>query len=304
MTRTPTLRQLDTFLAVARETSVSRAARKLHVTQPAVSMQVRQLEEMLGVPLIEAAGRGIALTDAGAELRDYAAKVAFELTQLDAAMAQRRGAQRGRVELAVVTTAKYFVPMLLVRFRKKFPHVEIGLSLHNRESILQLLARNETDLVIMGRAPEGVDCVSLPFATNPLGIVAAPEHPLSRRRRVALSALSNQDFVVREPGSGTRLAMERLFVQHRVKPRIVMEMPSNETIKQAVMAGMGLSFLSLRTVRQELGSGHLVLADVAGLPLIRHWYVTHLTAKRLAPAAAMFKQFLLEEGGPLVDTWS
>ena len=302
--RALTLRQLDTFLAVAKEMSISRAAARLHVTQPAVSMQVRQLEDTLGVPLIEAAGRGIALTDAGIELHDYAAKVAFELSQLDAAMAERRGAERGRVELAIVTTAKYFVPMLLVRFRRKFPRVEIGLHLHNREAILALLGRNEMDLVIMGRAPEGIDCVSLPFATNPLGIVASPEHPLSRRRKIPLAALSGEEFVVREQGSGTRLAMERLFAEHRVEPRIVMEMPSNETIKQAVMAGMGLSFLSLRTVRQEIAGGHLALVDVEGLPLVRHWYVTHLTAKRLAPATAIFKRFLLEEGGPLIDTWS
>lgn len=299
-----TLRQLDTFLAVAKEMSVSRAAERMHVTQPAVTMQLRQLEASLGIPLVEPAGRGIALTDAGVELRNFALSVVLDLTQLDDAMAERRGLHRGRIDLAVVTTAKYFVPMLLVRFRKKFAKIEIGLQVHNRQSILPLLAQNEVDLIIMGRAPEGIDCISLPFATNPLAIVAAPGHPLSRRRGIDLRVLRKEDFVVRENGSGTRLAMERFFAQHRVKPRIVMEMPSNETIKQAVMAGMGLSFLSLRTARQEIAGGHLAVLDVDGLPLVRHWFVTHLTSKRLSPATAAFKQFLLEEGGALVDAWT
>ena len=302
--RAYTLRQLETFLAVAREMSVSRAAEHLHVTQPAVSMQLRQLEEALGSPLLEPSGRGIALTGAGAELREYALRVVFQLTELDNVMAERRGAYRGRIELAIVTTAKYFVPMLLVRFRKKFPKIEIGLRVHNREAILQLLARNEVDLIMMGRVPDEIECVAAPFATNPLGVVSAPDHPLSRRRNIDLRALKDQDFVARERGSGTRLAMERLFAKHRVKPRIIMEIPSNETIKQAVMAGMGLSFLSLRTARQEIAAGHLVLLDIKGLPLIRHWYVTRLKIKRLSPAAAEFERFLLEEGGALVDAWS
>ena len=137
-----------------------------------------------------------------------------------------------------------------------------------------------------------------------LGIVAAPDHPFSRRRHIALRTLKDEEFVVRETGSGTRLAMERLFAKHHIKPRIIMEIPSNETIKQAVMAGMGLSFLSLRTTRHEIAAGHLALLDVNSLPLIRHWYITRLKSKRLSPAAAEFERFLLEEGGALVDAWS
>lgn len=299
-----TLRQLDTFLAVADALSVSRAAASLHVTQPAVSMQLRQLEQALGSPLVQPSGRGIALTDAGVELREYARRVVFHLTELDDVMAERRGAYRGRIELAIITTSKYFMPMLLMRFRKRHPKIETGLRVLNREAILQLLSRNEVDLVVMGRAPDELECISAPFATNPLGIVSAPDHPMSRRRHIDLRALKDQDFVARETGSGTRLSMERLFARHRIKPRIVMEIPSNETIKQAVMAGMGLSFVSLRTTRQEIAAGHLALLDVQGLPLIRHWYITHLKNKRLSPAALEFERFLLDEGGPLVDAWS
>ncbi len=299
-----TLRQLDTFLEVARQLSVSRAAELLHVTQPAVSMQIRQLEEIGGMALYEPAGRKIRLTDAGLDFEAYAIAAVAQLKQLEDAMAQRRGLRKGRVTLAIVSTAKYFVPMLLVKFRKRFPDIEVSLQIHNRENIMRLLSRNEVDLVIMGRAPDSLDCIATAFATNPLGVISSPEHPLSRRRGAPLSMLDGQEFVVREMGSGTRQAMERLFAANAIEPRIVMEMPSNETIKQAVMAGMGLSFLSLRAIRHELAAGHLVLLDVAGLPLVRHWHITHLTSKRLSPPAREFKSFLIEEAGPLIKAWA
>lgn len=299
-----TLRQLDTFLEVARDLSISQAAEKLHVTQPAVSMQMRQLEDAVGMPLYEQMGRKIQLTDAGEDFRQYAIAAIAQLKQLDDAMAQRRGLKKGRVELAIVSTAKYFVPMLLVLFRKRFPDIEVVLHIHNRESIVKLLTRNEIDLIIMGRTPGNIDCAATAFATNPMGVISAPEHPLSRRRNAPLSILNDQEFVVRESGSGTRQAMERLFLEHDIKSKIVMEMPSNETIKQAVMAGMGLSFLSLRTIRHELAAGHLVLLDIEGLPLIRHWYVTHLSSKRLSPATSVLKTFLIEEAGPLINLWA
>jgi DNA-binding transcriptional LysR family regulator len=299
-----TLRQLDTFLEVARQLSISRAAGVLHVSQPAVSMQLRQLEDIVGMPLYEQIGRKIRLTDAGHEVAQYTMAATAQLRQLEDAMAARRGIRKGRVELAMVSTAKYFVPMLLVLFRKKFPDIEVSLQIHNRESIMALLMRNEVDLVIMGRAPDAIDCVACAFATNPLGVICAPGHPLSRRRQAPLSILNGQEFVVRESGSGTRHAMERLFMEHDIHPRVVMEMPSNETIKQAVMAGMGMSFLSLRTIRQELASGHLVLVDIEGLPIVRHWHITHLAAKRLSPAASVFKEFIVEEAGALIRSWA
>lgn len=299
-----TLRQLDTFLEVARDLSISQAAEKMHVTQPAVSMQMRQLEEAVGVPLYEQMGRKIRLTEAGEDFQQYAVAAIAQLKQMEDAMAQRRGLKKGRVELAIVSTAKYFVPMLLVKFRKRFPEIDVALHIHNRENIVKLLNRNEIDLIIMGRAPDNLDCAATAFATNPMGVISAPEHPLSRRRNAPLAILNDQEFVVRESGSGTRQAMERLFAEHQIQARIVMEMPSNETIKQAVMAGMGLSFLSLRTIRHELASGHLVRLDIEGLPLIKHWYVTHLNSKRLSPATEALKNFLIEEAGPLINLWA
>ncbi|MEO5658928.1 MAG: LysR substrate-binding domain-containing protein, partial [Polaromonas sp.] len=174
----------------------------------------------------------------------------------------------------------------------------------NRENILGMMARNESDLVIMGRAPGDMDCQATPFATNPLGIVAAPDHALVRRKRLPFAVLGEHGFVVREQGSGTRAAMERLFMEHRTPLHVVMEMPSNETIKQAVMAGMGMSFLSRRTMRHELASGHIALIDIEGTPVIGNWFITHLSHKKLSPAARAFKDFLIEQGGPLMDSWS
>ncbi|MBK6324284.1 LysR family transcriptional regulator [Candidatus Aalborgicola defluviihabitans] len=299
-----TLKQIQTFLEVARQRSVSKAAERLFVTQPAVSMQIRQLEDTFGVPLIEPVGRNIGLTHAGEAFQTYAIAAMGQLKDLEALMAEHVGLRKGRIDLAVVSTAKYFIPMLLVHFGKLFQGIDIQLKIDNRENILGLLARNEADLVVMGRAPANLDCEATPFATNPLAIVAAPDHVLVRRKQLPFSALGEHRFVVREEGSGTRAAMERLFAEHQTPLNVVMEMPSNETIKQAVMAGMGLSFLSLRTVRHELASGHIALVDIAGLPSMGHWYVTHMRHKKLSPAARAFKEFLIEQGGALMDSWS
>ena len=299
-----TLKQIQTFMEVARQGSVSKAAERLFVTQPAVSMQVRQLEDAFGLALIEPTGRNIRLTHAGKSFLTHAIAAMGQLKDLEAHMAEHVGLKKGRIDLAVVSTAKYFIPMLLVQFGKLFKDIEVKLKIDNRENILGLLARNEADLVVMGRAPADIDCVATPFATNPLTIVAAPGHALARRKQLPFSALEDYSFVVREVGSGTRAAMERLFAQHKTPLQVEMEMPSNETIKQAVMAGMGLSFLSMRTVRHELASGHIALVDIEGMPQIGHWYVTHLSQKKLSPAAQAFKEFLIEQGSALMDSWS
>jgi DNA-binding transcriptional LysR family regulator len=291
-------------MEVARQRSVSKAAERLFVTQPAVSMQIRQLEEVFGVPLIEPLGRTIQLTHAGEAFLKHAIAAMGELKDLEAHMAEHVGLKKGRIDLAVVSTAKYFIPMLLVRFNKLFQGIDIQLKIDNRENILGLMARNEADLVVMGRAPATLDCEATPFATNPLAIVAAPDHILVRRKNLPFTVLGEHRLVVREEGSGTRAAMERLFAEHQTPLNVVMEMPSNETIKQAVMAGMGLSFLSLRTVRHELASGHIALVDIEGLPSVGNWYVTHMSHKKLSPAAQAFKGFLIEQGSALMDTWS
>jgi DNA-binding transcriptional LysR family regulator len=299
-----TLKQIQTFMEVARQRSVSKAAERLFVTQPAVSMQIRQLEDAFGLALLEPVGRNIRLTHAGEAFLVHAQAAMGQLKDMEAQMADHVGLKKGRIDLAVVSTAKYFIPMLLVRFGRLFQGINIQLKIDNRENVLGLLARNEADLVVMGRAPADLDCEATPFATNPLTVVAAPTHPLVRRIQLPFMALADYSFVVREQGSGTRAAMERLFADNKTPLKIEMEMPSNETIKQAVMAGMGLSFLSMRTVRHELASGHIAVVDIQGMPQMGNWYITHLRQKKLSPAARSFKEFLIEQGAGLMDSWS
>jgi len=298
--RHATLRQLQVFESVARQLSFSRAAAELHLTQPAVSMQVKLLEEQAGMPLFERIGKKVFLTEAGAELHLHSRVIAQQLRDADEALAARKGLSQGRLVITMVSTAKYLVPPLLARFLKQYPGVTVKLSANNREVVLQQLADNEVDLAIMGRTPEGMDAIAEPFARHPHVIIAAPGHPLAKKRRIPLARLAEETFLIREPGSGTRGLLERLFAKHRLPLNVSMEMASNETIKQAVQAGMGISLLSLHTIELELTTRRLVVLDVQGLPIVRDWYVVHLTAKRLSPAAQAFRAFLLSTAGKLV----
>jgi DNA-binding transcriptional LysR family regulator len=295
-----TLRMLRVFESVARNLSFSRAAEELHLTQPAVSMQVRGLESQAGLALFDRIGKKVQLTDAGRELQARARAVGDELRAADEAMNALKGLERGRLHIAAVSTAKYFVPLLLARFLKAHPGVRLELAVDNREQVIELLAANAIDLAIMGRPPQGLETVAEAFASHPHVIIAAPDHPLAGRRRIPLARLAQEPFILREPGSGTRGLLEKLFADHRLEMRVVMQMASNETIKQAVLAGMGVSLLSAHTLGVELDAGRLVLLDVEGLPIVRNWYVVHLAAKRLSPAAAVFRAFMLSEAGALL----
>jgi DNA-binding transcriptional LysR family regulator len=298
--RHATLRQLQVFEAVARRLSFSRAAAELHLTQPAVSMQVKQLEAQAGLPLFERLGKKIFLTEAGAELHRYSRVIAQQLRDADEALAARKGLSQGRLVITMVSTAKYFVPPLLARFLRQHPGVTVKLSANNREVVLEQLADNEVDLAIMGRTPQGMDAVAEAFARHPHVVIAAPGHALAKKRRIPLARLAEETFLIREPGSGTRGLLERLFAEHGLVLNVSMEMASNETIKQAVQAGMGVSLLSLHTIGLELKTRRLAVLDVRGLPIVRDWHVVHLAAKRLSPVAQAFKDFLLSTAGKLV----
>ncbi len=298
-----TVRQLQIFEAAARALSFSRAAQELYLTQPAVSMQMRQLEHFAGVPLFERTGRRLHLTSAGEELVMHARAVLRALEDADEVFAAMKGLRGGRVRLSVVSTAKYFAPRLIARFTHSHPGVQMRLQADNREAVVRTLAANDVDLALMGRPPEESDVVATPFADHPLVVIAPPDHPLARRRSVPLEALAGETFLVRELGSGTRTAMERFFQEHRIPLRIGLEMPSNETIKQAVMAGLGLSFISLHTIALELSARALAIVRAPGLPVMRQWYVVHRRAKRLSPAADAFKAFVLEHGRSFLERW-
>lgn len=295
-----TLRQLRVFAAVARHLSFTAAARELHLTQPAVSMQVKDLEESCGMPLFEKVGRRIRLTEAGREMAECASTVAEQLRETQERLDALRGLKKGLLKLGAVSTAKYFAPSLLAVFERAHPEVTVRFSVGNREEMVRQLADNETDLVIMGRPPRELETSATPFARHPLVIIAEPSHPLARRRRIPLARLAREKFLIREEGSGTRAAMEAFFAKRRASFQASMEISSNETIKQAVIAGLGLSFISAHTVGLELKSGKLARLDVVGTPVMRDWFVIHLKTKRLAPIAAAFREFLLESGSRII----
>jgi DNA-binding transcriptional LysR family regulator len=297
------VRQLQIFEAAARTLSFSRAAEALHLTQPAVSMQIRQLEHFAGVPLFERTGRRLHLTGAGEELVQHARGVLRALEEADDAFAAMKGLEGGRVKLAVVSTAKYFAPRLIARFLQAHPGVNVRLRCDNREAVVRTLAANDVDLALMGRPPGELDLVAAPFADHPLVIIAPPGHPLARGKRVKLDALAAETFLVRESGSGTRNAMERFFQEHGIPLRVGMEISSNETIKQAVMAGLGLAFISMHTIALELATGNVALVRAPDLPVMRKWYVLHRAEKRLCPAAAAFEAFVLQHGSGFLERW-
>jgi DNA-binding transcriptional LysR family regulator len=295
-----TLRQLKVFEAVARNGSFTRAAEELHLTQPAVSMQIKQLEDSAGLPLFEQLGKKIYLTQAGEEMNHYCRSIAQQLEEVDRVMEELKGVKRGRLVIAMASTANYFAPRLLATFNQRYPKVSISLDVTNREGLLDHLDANNIDLVIMGRPPEGLDLVAEPFTENPLVVIAPPDHPLVKTQKIPLEWLQQETFVVREQGSGTRTAMERFFAEKKVRLSTGMEMSSNEAIKQAVQAGLGLGLVSIHTLQLELETHRLAVLDVEYFPIMRHWYVVHRQGKRLSPAAQLFKGFVLKEARGLL----
>jgi DNA-binding transcriptional LysR family regulator len=290
-----TLRQLEVFEAVARNRSFTRAAEELHLSQPAVSMQIRQLEENLGLPVFEHIGKKFFLTDPGQEMFQYARRIAEILAQAEELLEETRDAERGRLSLSVATTAGYFATRLLSEFAARFPKVSYSLDVTNRETLLSQLESNERDLVIMGEPPADMDLVYEPFMENPLVVVAPPDHPLAGRRNIPLAELEQQRFVVRERGSGTRAAIERFFARKKVAFHTAMEMSSNEALKQAVQAGLGLGIVSIHTLELELEAGRLVMLHVQSFPILRQWYIVHRRGKRHSPVARAFMEFVLRE---------
>jgi DNA-binding transcriptional LysR family regulator len=299
--RNATLRQLKVFETVARHLSFSRAAEELHLTQPAVSTQVRQLEEHAGLPLFEQLGKKIYLTPAGTEMLHYSRAIMQQFHEVDEAMSQLKGVSGGKLNVAVISAGDYFFPRLLAEFTRRYSGVDLNLAVHNREELLHQLGTNQTDLAIMVRPPHETDATNEPFAPHPYVIVAAPTHPLAHRRNIRFSQLANEAFIVRERGSDTWNSMEEGFAGRLSNLKIAMEIKSTETIKQAVIAGMGIAFLSAHTISLELQLGHLVVLDVESFPVMLNWYVVHRKNKRLPPVAVAFKRFLMEEGANLIE---
>lgn len=290
-----TLRQLSIFAKVAELLSFTKAANSLHLSQPAVSIQVKQLESSVGIPLYEQIGKKIQLTDAGREIYQYTRAI-FELfEEMEDVLDSLKGVDTGRLDIAVASTVNYFAPKLLAAFSHEYPGIDLSLNVTNRMHLMELLESNQTDIVLMGRPPDNLDLESAPFMDNPLVIIAPPGHPLENEKSIPVEQLAEETFVMREEGSGTRLAMERFFREHSLNIHTGMQMTRNEAIKQAVRAGMGLGVVSIHTIELELETGRLIILDVAEFPIQRHWYMVYRRGRRLSPAAMAFHQFVLAE---------
>jgi DNA-binding transcriptional LysR family regulator len=300
-----TLRQLRTLAAVVDEGSFSGAAKALHLTQPAVSLQVKELERACGLPLVERSRRRVRLTEAGHELLHAAQGVERELKQAQESISALKGLRGGKLTVAVISTAQYFAPRLLAEFCRRHADVQLRLDVCNRAAIIGHLERDDVDVAIMGRPPAelAIACEAEPFARHPHIAIAPAGHPLTKRRRIPVRALLAEPFVSREPGSGTRLIIQTLFEKKGLAFAPTMVMNSNETIKQAVIAGMGLSFLSLHTVGLEIATGTLAPLDVMGTPVVRRWYLAHRKDKRLAPPALAFRAFMLAEAAAFMEAF-
>jgi len=296
-----TIRQLQIFEAVSQQLSYTQAAELLFLTQPAVSMQIKQLENEVGMPLFERMGKKLFLTEAGDELLIYARNISQQLVELNDVMDEIRGSERGRLTIAVATTANYFALKLLGEFYKRFAGTNINLDVTNRESLLKHLNDNTVDMVIMGQPPENIDVESTPFLDNPLVVIAPKGHTLSGQKKIPLSVLQKETFIMREHGSGTRIAMERIFEQSGYSISSVMEMSSNEAINQAVEAGLGLGVVSRHTLELELALERLAILDVESFPIMRHWYLVHRQGKRLTALMTAFKDIVIDESSQILE---
>ena len=294
-----TLRQLRVFDAVARHLSYTKASQELHLSQPAVSMQVSQLEAEVGLPLFEKVSKTISLTEAGREVSHYSSSISRALQEMEEVIESLKGVSRGRLLVAVASTVNYFAPRLLAVFHQRFPGINLKLDVTNREALVRALEANSVDIVLMGLPPEEVDVESEAFMENPLVVIAPPDHPLAGERGIPLSRLASEVFVMRESGSGTRLAMERFFAEQGISPRHGMQMTRNEAIKQSVRAGLGLSVVSLHTIELELETRRLVILDVEGFPIERQWHLVYRRGKRLSPPARAFRDFVVAEARSL-----
>ncbi|MDX8387853.1 MAG: LysR family transcriptional regulator [Ghiorsea sp.] len=296
-----TFKQLKIFSTVAEHQSYTYAAKVLFLTQPAVSMQVKQLEEYVGMPLFERMGKSIGLTEAGHELLQYAETIQHQMDEARVMLEELKGVERGRLHLTMASTANYFAPQLIAAFKHKFPRAEITLDVTNRSGLVDAVEHNQTDMAIMGKPPSGHHLVGIPFMDNPLVVIAAPTHPLVRQQPILLSDLADEAFIVREPASGTRMATERFFNRHNLELIAGMEMNRSEAIKQAVMAELGLGIVSLHTIEMELALKRLVVLEVEDFPIKRQWHIVYREGKRFAAIPDAFKSFVLEQAEELLS---
>lgn len=295
-----TLRQLKVFERVARRLSFTRAAEELYLTQPAVSMQIKQFEEAVGLPLFERLGKKIYLTPAGEEVYRLSRNIAQLLEEAEQVVEEIKGTDGGRLVVAVASTVHYFGIRLLAEYCRRYPKVRVNFKVTNRKGLLQLLDDNEADVVLMGQPPEDHDLEAEPFLRNPLVIIACSGHPLARESGITPERLQREIFLMREQGSGTRIALERHFSELGIRINTAMEMNTNGAIKQGVEEGLGLGVVSLHTLERELESGRVVVLNVESFPIMRRWFIVHRAGKRLSAAARQFEILVRTEAHAFV----
>jgi DNA-binding transcriptional LysR family regulator len=288
-----TYRQMKLFLALADTGSVTAAARAMHVTQPTASMQLREINHAVGLPLYEVISRKVHLTEAGWELARTVRRISHDWDLFEQGIDAMKGLTRGKLRVAVVSTAKYFVPRLVGAFCKKHPGIEVSLEVLNRDGVVGRLRENMDDIYIMSMPPDDIELIDEIFMRNPLVVVAASGDPLTKRAKVRLSDLTGEKFILREPGSGTRMAMEKHFRKKRFRPDVRLEMGSNEAIKEAVAGGLGLSVISNHALHGHAREHGVAILDVEDFPIISQWHIVYPKAKQLSPIAGAFKSHLL-----------
>lgn len=296
-----TLRQIRIFMSAAKHASFTRAAEELHITAPAVSLQIKEMEEDIGVSLFTRENRKVELTSAGEYFLLYARRLSSTLNEANTMMERFRGSQQGMLKIGLVSTAQYFLPQVLVQFKNECPNVQIRIEVRNRQQLVELLRDGEIDIAIMGRPPKEIDTRVEAFADHPHLFIASPSNPLAGKLNISPQALNQFELISREPGSGTRFIMEGYLSERNVTPMVSMEMSSNETIKQAVMADLGISFVSLHTVGDEIANGKIVILDMQDTPVVRTWHVVALSKRPASQAAEAFRYFMLEKGSEILN---
>lgn len=293
--RHSTFRQLQIFESIFRLGSFTRAAEELFLTQPTVSMQIKKLTDVVGLPLFEHVGRNVVPTDTGKELYHACRDVFQILSNLEMKIADFQGLKRGKLRIGVVTTGQYLVPELLGQFSHAYPGIDLSLEVTNRNRVLERMYANEDDLYIMGQAPKGeIEVESYQFSPNPLVVMAPRNHPLVGKKKISLQKISREPFIMRETGSGIRDATLRIFEAKGLQPNVCMELGSNEAIKYSIVGGLGLSVLSLHTLTLDSSDGPVAILDVEGFPIMRSWYIVHLKGKELSLAAQAFLDFAIQ----------
>jgi LysR family transcriptional regulator, low CO2-responsive transcriptional regulator len=295
-----TIRQIRIFICAVKHMSFSKAAEELHVSAPAISLQIKEMEEDIGVILFLREGRRVELTSAGEYFLLYAKRITSTLKEAADTMEKLKGQDARILKIGLVSNAKYFVPRVLAQFKREYPNVQIRIDVRNRQQLVELLREGDIDIAIMGRPPREIDTRVEAFAQHPHVFVANPQHVLASKRNISPKSLNQFELITREEGSGTRYIMETYLAEHEASPVISMEMSSNESIKQAVMANLGISFVSLHTIGLELENRQIAILDVQNTPIIRTWHVVALSKRNLSQAAEAFRYFMLEKGGKLL----